>query len=94
MSILTRTIKLKLKYILAVRNVRNVFPLGKFMFPYLNLFVISRQAADKEMHQEVSENIRTYIYLGFTNGTTCLFLSFKESPLSAIPEVPAGDFKH
>lgn len=64
------------------------------MLTYLNLSVISRQAADKQMHQEVSENKHTYIYLGFTNGTTCLFLSFKESPLSAVPEVSAGHFKH
>lgn len=56
--LLTRTIKLKLKYILAVRN---IFPLGKFMLTYLNLSVISRQAADKEMNQEVSENTRIFI---------------------------------
>lgn len=32
------------------------------MFTYLNLSVISRQAADKQMHQEVSENTHVYLF--------------------------------
>lgn len=69
--LLKRNIKLKLKYILAVRN---VFPLGKFLFTYLNLSVISRQAADKEMHQEVSENIHVYLFRFYQRDNVPVFV--------------------